>query len=222
MKKIIAFSLWGKSPKYTIGAVKNAQLLKDIYPGWIARFYCGSSVPQEIIKEIKHYENCEVVMIDEPGDWRGMFWRFYPASDSDVEVMLSRDTDSRLNMREKLAVDEWLASDKSFHIMRDHPWHGTQILGGMWGVRGNILSDMKEMIDKYVKGDFWQVDQNFLKEFVYTRVVNNSFVHDSFHNYEIFKKQFPKNRNGQEFVGEAFDEYESPNMQHRSMIKNNS
>jgi hypothetical protein len=222
MKKIISFSLWGSNPKYTIGAVKNAQLLNKIYPGWIARFYCGMSVPKDIIKELENSENCEVILINEPGDWRGMFWRFYPASEEDVEVMLSRDCDSRLNMRENLAVDEWLASDKSFHIMRDHPWHGTEILGGMWGVRGNILSDMKEMIDKYIKGDFWQVDQNFLREYVYNRIKGDCFVHDSYHNYESFKKQFPKNRNGQEFVGEAFDEYDTPNTQHRNMIKNNS
>jgi len=219
MKKLITFCLWGNNPKYTEGAIKNADLLKTIFPGWIARFYCGTSVPKDIVKYLENKENCEVIMMDEPGDWRGMFWRFYPASEEDVDVMISRDTDSRINMREKYAVDEWLASDKSFHIMRDHPWHGTQILGGMWGVRGDILKDMKELIEKYVKGDFWQVDQNFLKEHIYKRIKDDCFVHDSYHNYETFKKPFPVKRVGQEFVGEAFDEYDNPNMQHRSMIK---
>ena len=219
MKKLISFCLWGNNPKYTEGAIKNADLLKTVFPGWIARFYCGQSVPNDIVKYLQNKENCEVVMMSEPGDWRGMFWRFYPASEEDVDVMISRDTDSRLTKREFLAVDEWLKSNKSFHIMRDHPWHKTQILGGMWGVRGNILSDMKQLIEKYVKGDFWQVDQNFLKEHIYKRIQNDCFVHDSYHNYETFKKPFPEKRNGQEFVGEAFDEYDKPNMQHRSMIK---
>lgn len=219
MKKIISFSLWGKNSKYTIGAIKNADLLNKIYPGWIARFYCGQSVPNDIIKYLKNKDNCEVVIMNEQGDWRGMFWRFYPASEDDVDIMISRDTDSRLNMREKYAVDEWLKSDKSFHIMRDHPWHGTKILGGMWGVRGDILKDMKELIDKYVKGDFWQVDQNFLKEHIYSRIKNDSMVHDEFFNYEHWKKNFPQKRNGQEFVGEAFNENDEPNLQHRSMIK---
>ena len=35
-----------------------------------------------------------------------MFCRFYAASDDDVEIVLSRDTDSRLNQREKDAVDD--------------------------------------------------------------------------------------------------------------------
>jgi hypothetical protein len=156
MKKIIAFSLWGNNPKYTIGAVKNANLTNEIYNGWISRFYCGKSVPEDILNQLKSIYNCEVIVMDEEGDWSGMFWRFLPASESDVEVMLSRDCDSRLNLREKTAVDEWMKSYKSFHIMRDHPWHGTQILGGMWGVKYPKLKRMKNMIYDYKKSHFWQ------------------------------------------------------------------
>lgn len=43
IKKIIAFSLWGDNPKYTVGAIKNAKLTSEIYPGWISRFYCGQN-----------------------------------------------------------------------------------------------------------------------------------------------------------------------------------
>ncbi len=34
MNKVISFSLWGDNPKYTIGAIKNAELSKTIYPDW--------------------------------------------------------------------------------------------------------------------------------------------------------------------------------------------
>ena len=50
-------------------------------------------------------------------------WRFETIDDPDVEINMSRDTDTRILLREKLAVDEWLASGKTFHIMRDHPHH---------------------------------------------------------------------------------------------------
>ena len=53
MKKVISFSLWGDNPKYTIGAIRNAELIETIYPGWIGRFYCGESVPKEIVNELK-------------------------------------------------------------------------------------------------------------------------------------------------------------------------
>ena len=218
MKKLISFSLWGNNPKYTIGAIKNAELANIIYPGWISRFYCSNTVSEDIIRRIKNIDNTEIFMMDESG-WEGMFWRFYPASEEDVEVMLSRDVDSRLNVREKHAVDEWIKSDKSFHIMRDHPWHGTQILGGMWGAKYPKLKEMKELIEKYTKGDFWQVDQNFLRDKIYPKIVNDCISHDEFFNYGQ-KQPFPTNREGLEFVGESFDENDNPNIQHRTILKN--
>lgn len=194
----------GDNPKYTIGAIRNAELTPIIYPGWISRFYCGESVPNDIIKQLISLPNTEVVMMGVDGDWTGMFWRFYACEDSDV--MLSRDTDSRLSNREKLAVEEWLESDKDFHIMRDHPYHNTEILGGMWGVRNGKLSNIKDLIEQYTKGDFWQVDQNFLREKIYPLVVDSSFTHDSYLNYSTNSKQFPSERIDREFVGDVFDE----------------
>ena len=214
MKKIISFSLWGDNPKYTIGAIKNAELIDTVYPGWIGRFYCGKSVPIEIIEILKTYTNVEVIEMEENGDWSGMFWRFYACEDSDV--MISRDTDSRLNLREKNAVDEWLNSDKDFHIMRDHPYHNALILGGMWGVRNGILKNIVDLIKNYNKGDFWQVDQNFLSEQIYPIVVNTSFVHDSYHNINPWSKNFSIERINQEFVGDVFDEH---NQRHPKYFK---
>ena len=204
MKKVISFSLWGENPKYTVGAIKNAEIASVIYPDWICRFYCGKSVPENITSQLKSYKNVEVVDMDEQGDWTGMFWRFYACEDSDV--MISRDTDSRLSFREKSAVDEWLESNKDFHIMRDHPYHTTEILGGMWGCRNGILSNIKNIINEYNKGNFWQVDQNFLKEKIYPIIKNNSFVHDSFFKVEQDRKNFPSERVNKEFVGDVFDE----------------
>jgi hypothetical protein len=217
MKKVISFSLWGSNPKYTIGAIRNAELTPIIFPGWISRFYCGLSVPPNIIEELKSLPYTEVIMMDVDGDWSGMFWRFYACEDSDI--MLSRDTDSRLSNREKLAVDEWLNSDKDFHIMRDHPHHATEILGGMWGVRNGLLENIKSLINEYIKGNFWQVDQNFLREKIYPLVVNNSFIHDSYLNYNINSKKFPSERINKEFIGDVFDENENRHPEYHSIIR---
>jgi hypothetical protein len=85
--------------------------------------------------------------------------------------------------------------------MRDHPAHKTEILGGMWGARGGFLTEMKQLIDQYHKGDFWQVDQNFLRELIYPRVKNVAVVHDEF----FERKPFPTPRVNHEFVGDVFD-----------------
>ena len=202
MKKIISFSLWGDNPVYTQGAIRNAELAKEIYPDWVCRYYIGKSTPNDIVVKLQNFDNTEVIVMDNDGDWTGMFWRFYPASEDDVDVMISRDCDSRLNNRERDAVNEWLNSDKGFHIMRDHPYHTTEILGGMWGSKKGVVNNMKELIDDYIKGDFWQVDQNFLREKIYPIVKNNYLVHDEF----FEKKPFPFKRPLNIFVGQAFNE----------------
>ena len=217
MKKVISFSLWGNTPKYTIGAIRNAEIALTIYPDWICRYYIGKSVPKNIIDELNNLKNTELILMDELGDWTGMFWRFYACEDSDV--MISRDTDSRLTYREKYAVDEWLNSDKDFHIMRDHPYHTTEILGGMWGCRNGILKNIKSLINEYVKGDFWQVDQNFLKEKIYPIIKVNLLTHDSFLNFEKEKNKFPTERIYKEFVGDVFDEFDNRHPEYYKFIR---
>jgi hypothetical protein len=61
---------------------------------------------------------------------------------------------------------------------------------------------MKELIDEYVKGNFWQVDQNFLREKIYPIIRLDSIVHDDY----FENKPFPKHRENKTFVGQAFDE----------------
>lgn len=206
MKKIISFSLWGTNPMYNIGAIKNSELAKDIYPDWICRYYVGKSVPTEIIEKLNSFDNTEIILMDTDGDWTGMFWRFYPSSEDDVDIVIVRDCDSRLNEREKNAVDEWIKSDKGFHIMRDHPYHGTEILGGMWGSKKGTIFDMRLKIDNYVKGDFWQVDQYFLRDIIYPLIKNNCMVHDEFFDFNFNSKPFPSKREINRFVGQAFNE----------------
>jgi len=203
VKKIISFSLWGDNPIYTIGAIRNAELAADIYPGWLCRYYVGKDVSIDTIKSLISFDNTELyIMNDDGGVALGTFWRFFAASDIDVDIMISRDTDSRLNMREKAAVDEWLASDKDFHIMRDHPYHNVPILAGMWGVRNFILSDMLCDIQEYNNVDFWQIDQNFLRDIIYPKVKDRAMVHDEY----FEKKTFPVERMSGCFVGQAFNE----------------
>ena len=214
MNKIVSFSLWGDNPKYTIGAVKNAELVQELYSGWIGRFYCGRSVPKDILDKLNEVSNTEVILMDKEGDWTGMFWRFC-AADSD-DIILSRDTDSRVSEREVYAVNEWLESDKDFHIMRDHPAHGTQILGGMWGSRNGILKGITEHIDAYTKGNFIQVDQNFLREHVWQKISNNALSHDEFFNGVPFPK--PR-KDWNDFVGQVYDENDVPTEEFALMLK---
>jgi len=214
--KLITFSLWGLDLKYLKGALKNAELARTIYPDWVCRFYVGKSVPFPFIYQLKSMNNVEVVEMDEMGDWRGMFWRFLPASEQGVEAMISRDTDSRLSHREKGAVDEWLASDKGFHIMRDHPWHKYPILGGMWGVKSGVIPNMKELIEGFNQQDEYGTDYVFFNNLIFPNLGENVLVHDEFFDGH----PFPNPRNNYEFVGQVFDENEETIQEHVDVLKN--
>lgn len=202
MKKVISFSLWGDNPKYTIGAIENAKLAQEIYPGWDCYFFLGSSVTNTIQDRLLSIPNVVLFYKDHPGDWRGMFWRFETSYDLEVDVSIFRDTDSRLSLREKYAVDEWLSSDKTFHIMRDHPYHMFPILGGMWGYKKNNKYDMRNLLTSFNKTNRYGTDYEFFSNVLYPMIGEDKTVHDPL----VDKKPFPTERIDREFVGDVFDE----------------
>ena len=214
MKKLISFSLWGNNPKYSIGAVRNAELAKEIYPEWKCRFYISKFVDQKIIDKLLEL-NSELVLKDELGDWTGMFWRFEAGADQEYEAVIFRDTDSRLNLREKLAVDDWLKSDKTFHIMRDHPAHAFPILGGMWGIKPSNKYDIENLLKNFKKENHYGIDYNFFISVLYPLIGSDKIVHD-----EFFEKcNFPSKRIGYQFVGEVFDEHNQTVQAHVDGLK---
>lgn len=207
MKNIISFSLYGDKSIYWKGALANIELAKEIYPNYICRFYIDQDVPSEL-KDTIIGDNVEKVFMKNRGGIDGMFWRFLPATEKDVNIFLCRDTDSRLSLREKAAVDDWLLSDKDFHIMRDHVQHKTSMLGGMWGCRNQILCDKK--IEYKIlnwpnfskKGD----DQRFLANQVYHPIAKYSAFEHSEYNIKYSNPihSFPTDRINYEFVGRSY------------------
>lgn len=200
MKKAISFSLWGENPKYTIGAIENAKLSKLIYPGWICDFHIGKNVPKNILLQLENIDSVNIIFNRSSTDWTGMFWRFHSGYVNDITIF--RDTDSRLNLREKQAVDEWISSDKTFHIMRDHPHHKFPILGGMWGFKNNSKYDLKYLLDSFSPSNNYGTDYDFLGNILYPLIKDDKIVHDPFFD----KKDFPSPRIDNEFVGDVFDE----------------
>ena len=58
--------------------------------------------------------------------------------DLQVDILMSRDLDSLINERESAAVTEWIKSPYALHVMRDHPLHKKEILGGLFGIKLGI------------------------------------------------------------------------------------
>lgn len=148
----------------------------------------------------------------------GALWRFLAAIDPEVERYVIRDADSRLNGRERAAVNEWIESGKGLHTMRDHPNHDYAVNAGMWGGISGVLT--KELIES-VLGDLessqkseYGDDQRFLRDDVYKKNKGNIIGHDS---YSCSKwentKSFPTKRSSNlQHVGQVFDGDNNPRM----------
>jgi hypothetical protein len=221
MKNVVSYSLWGDAPMYWKGALRNIEMVNKYFPGWISRFYIDDNCNPELIETIKG-ENVEVFLVKSKDSFHGMFWRFWAAEESDVNIFLSRDCDSRFSEREVSAIREWLNSDKDFHIMRDHPYHTVPILGGMWGCRNGILRNIKfsEVIEKWNQFGRKGIDQDFLGSVIYPYVKDRALEHTDFNlrfGGEI--KPFPTKRNNYEFVGDVFDENDNRHPDYWKLIK---
>jgi FkbM family methyltransferase len=205
MKKIISFCIFGNDILYHKGAEYNIELAKEIYPDWICRFYLFQEC--FYLEDRLKSNNVEIIKVNEQGSFFSTMYRFLPIGEQDVDFFICRDTDSRLSWREKEAVEDWLNSGKNFHIMKDHPYHYSEdfpILAGMWGAKGNIIPDIKNIINtfKQTQENKKGVDQIVLR-YIFENFAKNSY-------YEQGIDSFPSPRNFKKdniyFVGQPFDE----------------
>ena len=169
-RKIIAFSLWGKKPIYNFGFLHNFGLKRKFYKDWEIILYYNDTI-DETVKDFIKSNNFESFNMSEskiPGE----FWRFYANDLENVSYSIFRDCDSRIGLREELAVNEWVESKNILHVMRDHPAHrvplgvkGMGMLAGMWGIKGGNIN-IKERLDKFVSKNKlkWGSDQTFIYE----------------------------------------------------------
>ena len=214
--KIISYSLWGDNLKYTIGALKNAELAIKFYPGWICRFYCDKTVPKNILEKLKLFPNTQIIENNIKGDWKFAINRFLPMSE-DIDLMISRDTDSRFSERETSAVAAWIESGKSAHIMRDHPYHGGfPMLAGMFGIKGGIIKNIKALFSlMHPIQEQYHYDQILLANFIYPYIEKDVIIHDEY----FSQNPYPVKRKNMQFVGQAYDENDIPcNPEHCKLL----
>ena len=203
-RRIISFSLYGQLPLYTDGAIANAELAHRFYPGWTTRFYVDDTVPAGVVAALRERQ-ADIVRVTAPslGPLYGRYWRFWIAAEPDVDHFIVRDADSRLNAREKAAVDDWIKSGKSFQAMRDNIAHAKRILAGMWGATGNKLPHIRRMTDTW--GQYSERGENdrFMSDIIFPLISDDSICHDD-HGHFPDAIPFPPHEpmTGTSFVGE--------------------
>lgn len=177
---VIAFSLWGHQPTYLRGALDNLLAAPRLYPGWQVRIYLDDSVPpdwQALLRELG-----ADLRLQPAGQItrQKLCWRFHVANDPGVHRFLVRDIDSVLTARERAAVDAWIASGRSFHVMRDWWTHTDLMLAGMWGGLAGRLPSIAELLATYRPAamETPNVDQWFLRDRVWPLLRDDCLVHD--------------------------------------------
>lgn len=206
----IGFSIYGDSELYIHGAIQNALEYPQLFPGWELFFFVGDSVDRKRVRVLTAMEHvCVIEMKGQPEDATAMFWRFLLCDVEGFDTILFRDADSRPSRRERAAVDEWMASGKTLHIMRDHMAHGNHILGGLWGIRSVPSLRMGTLIDAFRPDDRYGSDQRFLAAEIYPRFVDSALAHQSepaFQDHpKVEVRDFPTARNGDNYLGQGFE-----------------
>lgn len=208
-KQVVSYSLYGgKNSRYTDGAIANADLMPEVYPGWEMRIYHDNTIPKEIYDNLHGRPYVRLMNMTDSVIENQMVWRFLVASDHTVERFVSRDIDSRLSFREKAAVDEWIASGKKFHVMRDHPSHTDYAMsGGMWGATSTAIPDMEARLTARALNPKYFQDMSFLADEVWPLAENEVLQHDAFgcHGNKWGEtKPFPTKRVEGEHIGSVW------------------
>ena len=157
-QRVVTYALFGDASNVTVyrryySSLRNLTITTErVYPGWVVRFYHNfdEHKDKEAYKALcnlycrhPHVDLCRVEDI-----WKGIgnstipidpslirnlnrkMHRYLVMLDPQVDTFISRDVDSFIYPREVDAVNEWLQSNYTFHLMRDHPMHRSIILAG--------------------------------------------------------------------------------------------
>lgn len=180
-KNVIAFSLFGDSPKYLEGAAMNTELAAIHYPDWVCRFYVDEGVPESALQRLAK-NGAEIVQVGETEkELPKTCWRFLAADDDEVNYVIFRDADSVVSQAEADLVQAWLQSGKRFHTIRDGGSHTELILAGLWGMVAGSVPDLRAKLEAFVaKGNLDQrfADQHFLRQEVWKYVRQDLFASD--------------------------------------------
>jgi hypothetical protein len=163
--------LYGRDPFYVEGAFINAVDARHFYPDWQLWLYINRN--HTALKRFQDLPHIRVIEMPVSRFSEGTGWRFLPDLDPAVSHVIYRDADCRFSDREVCAVQEWLESSRTAHVMFT-PWHNGmagpgacawKILAGLWGMKTGKVP-VGDLYQRWFCANPNQVgygaDQNFL------------------------------------------------------------
>ena len=188
MRQAIAYSLYGNEMRFLVGAIKNAELAQRFFPDHEVQIYYGKSVPMWVLSTLNLFPNVELYKVSETEDSISRSWRFMACIDPDNDVVMVRDVDARLSLREAEAHQEFLDSKFNFHIIRDHPTgHNYNISAGMFAIKTDAYRSLfHRSLLEHEFSDYYTTDQDFLNGSIYPNVLNDCLIHDEYTNIATY------------------------------------
>lgn len=182
-QNVISYTLWGDQPRYLVPLLENARIKPHLFPEWSIRVHHDVLVDASYLDQlaVAGVQLCPMELPPGVPAHRQLLWRFEAIADPSVARFLIRDADALLTVKERVAVDAWLASDFHFHAMRDWFSHTDLLMAGMWGGVGGILPSPATLLRAYThwRMEHRHIDQDLLSETVWPAIRHDVLVHDS-------------------------------------------
>lgn len=179
--KVISFCIYGSKDKYCKGLNENLKLVQSNLPDYNVFIYLGDGVPAQWINTFKSYSFVKIIETGRVGH-DNMINRFYAIDESEVEIAIIRDADSRIHDRDIWCIKNFENSSYLFHTIRDHPEHRAFILGGLWGIKkGCVQVKIQDLYNQYNQLgqtiNKIQHDQYFLRDVIYPLVCSKTIIY---------------------------------------------
>lgn len=187
--KVFSFCLYGTEANYYHGLLENIKLIREFFPGFEIFVYRGVCDPLWVLPE-------DVTVVDTHQEGAvNMLHRYHPLKFADIGFV--RDTDSRITERDRWCIQDFLESSYSYHMIRDHVWHKSRLMGGLFGWKRPL--DIEFEIPANAGYGY---DEMKLASVLYPRIVSELLVHTNiraFHNEH--SRRIPPMKDPEDFVG---------------------
>jgi hypothetical protein len=188
-KKVFSFCLFGTESNYYVGLLENIKIIREFYPDFEIYVYKGACDASWVLPDV------HVIETERSGHVNAVH-RYLPLLFAETGFV--RDADSRITARDRWCIDEFLKSNYSYHIIRDHFYHRSKIMAGMFGWKKPLNIDLK-----IAPTSGYGYDEQILAAAVYPKIVSNALVHtniSAFVGEHSERIKLPQ-KNNEDFVG---------------------
>jgi hypothetical protein len=165
---LIVYSLYGTNEIYYKYIDTNANYIKNNFPDWTIRVYCGTDVPSYIINKMIDLKFQVIIVYDvecKSGNSAGAFWRFLSLFE-DSNVIIS-DMDDKLDINKE--IRKFFSSNKNVFMRQQlFPFPETHMMAGrIYKKKGLVLPFDESFVINFPHRTTFGSDELFLSKYIY-------------------------------------------------------